>query len=97
MATFVLNGTIFSLAPQTSRVLNHLIVVGDISGVEAQAMFKVRSLTKRMSEINDALYFNGENTSDYAVVGQWSTDSTGQRYKRYVLPAELRAALTPVA
>lgn len=99
MTTFVLNGGTFTLAPQTSRILKHLLIVGDISGVEAQAMFKVRSLTKRMSEINDALYLNGAlggGTHNQPVEGQWSVDSTGQRYKRYVLPGHLREALVAI-
>lgn len=93
MNTFTLNGNTFSLPPQTATVLRHLKTVGDISGVEASAMYKVRSLTKRISEINDKLYFHGGTTPDYSVEGQWSTDNTGQRYKRYVLPMELRSAL----
>ena len=96
MSTFVLYSNSFELAPQTSQVLKHLINVGDISGVEAAAMYKVRSLSKRMSEINDALYFNGLTTSEFAVEGQWSTDNTGQRYKRYVLPLDVRNALHSV-
>ena len=46
-------GSYVSLAPQTAAILNHLRLVGEISGVEAIAMYKARSLTKRISEIND--------------------------------------------
>lgn len=100
MTSFVLNGNVFKLAPQTAKVLNHLRTIGDISGVEAQAIFKVRSLTKRMSEINDALYkagAEGYGLHNTPVEGQWSIDSTGQRYKRYVMPEMLRYALLPIA
>lgn len=96
MNTFSLYGNTFTLAPQTAEVLRHLKTVGDISGVEAAAMYKVRSLTKRISEINDALFFNTPPNSgigEYAIEGQWSVDNTGQRYKRYVLPRDLRTAL----
>jgi hypothetical protein len=94
MTTFTFNGRPFKLAPQTATVLRHLKNIGDISGVEAQAMYKVRSLTKRISEINDALYYNSLSGPEYPVAGQWSVDNTGQRYKRYVLPPELRVAIT---
>lgn len=90
---FTINGNPFKLSPQTATVLRHLKSVGDISGVEASAMYKVRSLTKRISEINDALYSNTTEGSEFPVEGQWSVDNTGQRYKRYVLPLELRMAL----
>lgn len=90
---FTINGNVFTLAPQTAEVLRHLKNVGDISGVEAQAMYKVRSLTKRISEINLAIYQNTTEGGDFPVEGQWNRDTTGQRYKRYVLPADLRAAI----
>lgn len=93
MNTFKINGRSFTLAPQTAEVLRHLKNVGDISGVEAQAMYKVRSLTKRISEINAVLYYNTLEGSDYPVEAQWNRDTTGQRYKRYVLPQNLRSAL----
>lgn len=90
---FSINGNPFKLSPQTATVLRHLKSVGDISGVEASAMYKVRSLTKRISEINDALYSNTKEGPEFPVEGQWSIDNTGQRYKRYVLPMELRMAI----
>lgn len=93
MNKFTINGNVFTLAPQTATILRHLKTVGDISGVEAQAMYKSRSLTKRISEINLAIYQNTLAGSDFPVVAQWSRDTTGQRYKRYVLPADLRAAI----
>lgn len=93
MNKFTINGNVFTLAPQTAEVLRHLKNVGDISGVEAQAMYKVRSLTKRISEINEALYYNTLAGPDFPVEGQWNRDTTGQRYKRYVLPQNLRTAL----
>lgn len=91
MTTFVLYGNTFTLAPQTAQVLKHLVNIGDISGVEASAMYKVRSLTKRMSEINDTLLTVSAGFE--RVEGQWNKDNTGQRYKRYVMPAYLREAI----
>jgi hypothetical protein len=58
------------------------------SGVEAAAMYKARSLTKRISEINDALPLG------YEVHTEWNRDNTGQRYKRYYLPVDTREALS---
>lgn len=94
MNTFSIHGSTITLSPQTATVLRHLRSVGDISGVEAAAMYKVRSLTKRISEINDALYYGTDELPEYTIVGQWSVDNTGQRYKRYVLPKEVRDALS---
>lgn len=89
--TFTLGPVTFTLSPQTSAILNHLKLVGDISGVEAQAMFKARSVTKRVSEINDALFTAGGN--DALVIGHWNRDSQGQRYKRYHMSKEVRMGL----
>jgi hypothetical protein len=91
MTTFVYFGNTFTLAPQTTQVLKHLLNIGDISGVEASAMYKVRSLTKRMSEINDALLSASQGFEK--IEGQWNKDNTGQRYKRYVMPAYLRESV----
>lgn len=79
------------LPPQTSAILKHLKQVGDISGVEAQAMYRARSVTKRISEINDFLFVAGG--PEHMVIGQWNRDNTGQRYKRYVMTPETRMAL----
>jgi hypothetical protein len=63
-------------ATQTDRVLKHLQSVGSITQVEAQAMYKSRSLTKRISELRDR---------GYDIKSEWKTDHTGQRYVRYWL------------
>jgi hypothetical protein len=68
------------LSPQTATILRHLLRVGEISGVEAQAMYKARSLTKRISEINEF----------FLVESEWKRDTTGQRYVRYFMPDDVR-------
>ncbi len=88
---FTLGSTSRTFAPQTSKILKHLTQVGDISGVEAQALYRARSVTKRISEINSFLLEAGGQ--EHAVQGQWSRDLTGQRYKRYVMTPETRMAL----
>lgn len=64
------------LPPMSRQIADHLLLTGNISGVEANAMYKCRSLTRRMTDIRDA----GVN-----VVSEFKKDVTGQRYVRYVL------------
>lgn len=70
-------------APQTATVLRHLLRVGEISGVEAQALYRVRSLTKRISEINEFFQIDAE----------FKKDATGQRYVRYSMPNDVRSTV----
>lgn len=64
------------LRPQTHRIAQHLRDVGNISGVEASAMFKTRSLTRRIADLRDC---------GIEIKSEFKKDSTGQRYVRYVL------------
>lgn len=61
---------------QTRRILEHLKDQGSITQVEAQAMYKARSLTRRITDIREM---------GYDVYSEWKTDHTGQRYVRYWL------------
>lgn len=70
----ILNNTTFP--PQTARIAQHLLNVGSISGVEAAAMFKTRSLTRRIADLRDA---------GVDITSEFKKDSTGQRYVRYML------------
>jgi len=99
---FRVYGSYVSLAPQTAQILQHLKNVGEISGVEAIAMYKARSLTKRISEINEALY-GYVDTADLGgplkidvVQSEWKRDTTGQRYKRYFMSAKVRAYVNTI-
>jgi hypothetical protein len=62
--------------PQTVKILGHLRAVGDISGVEAAAMYRCRSLTKRIAELR---------ADGFGIESVYSKDHTGQRYVRYFL------------
>lgn len=71
---------------QTALILEHLLAKGSITNVEAAAMFKARSLTKRIAELRDR---------GYDIASEWRRDSTGQRYVRYWLrKKEASAALS---
>lgn len=63
--------------PQTYQVLCHLITAGSITNVEAHAVLKCRSVSKRISEL--------VNTYGIDITKLHRRDSTGQRYVRYVL------------
>lgn len=76
------------LSPQAFTIFKHLVNVGEISGVEAQAMYKARSLTRRITEINDAIvYVSG---GAFRVGREWKVDAAGQRYVRYFLSTIVR-------
>ena len=65
------------MSPQTHQVLRHLIIAGSITNVEAHAILKCRSVSKRISEL--------VNTYGIDVAKLHRRDSTGQRFVRYVL------------
>lgn len=65
------------MSPQTYQVLQHLIASGSITNVEAHAVLKCRSVSKRISEL--------VNTYGLPVAKVYRRDSTGQRFVRYVL------------
>lgn len=65
------------LSPQAHKVLAHLMTAGSISNVEANAVHRVRSVSRRITEINRA--YPG------LVLKEQKRDVTGQRYVRYTL------------
>lgn len=71
------------LSPQAVRVLNHMKAAGSISNVEANAVHRVRSVSRRMTEIVAALEGSG-----FKVEKQFKRDVTNQRYVRYSLVAD---------
>lgn len=64
------------LSPQAVRVLEHLEKTGSITNVEAHAVLKVRSVSRRITELTDA---------GFDIERSHKRDSTGQRYVQYVL------------
>ena len=65
-----------TLSPQARKVLEHMQATGSISNVEANAVHRVRSVSRRITEIGAA----GFNVSK-----DFRRDVTGQRYVRYSL------------
>lgn len=70
------------LSPQCRLVFNHLRLRGSISGVEANAIYRIRSLPRRILDI--------KNSGVLADVGAFirpevRRDPLGQRYTRYHL------------
>ena len=59
---------------QETLILNHLKATKSISGVEASAIFKVRSLPRRIATLRER---------GYRIKSNHCTDSQGQRYVRY--------------
>lgn len=76
---------------QTQQIKEHLLRKGSITNVEAQALFKSRSITKRIHELRE---------QGFDIYSEWNTDTTGQRYVRYWLrkkePARPTKEDTPV-
>ena len=62
--------------PQEQTVLKHLQEVGSISGLEASSLYRITSLTKRISNLRKGGY-------DNCIVSEWRKDHTQKRYKRY--------------
>lgn len=63
-------------SPQTDQIARHMLQHGSISGVEAAAMFKTRSLSRRIRDIR---------ARAVTIRSDYRKDTTGQRYVRYVL------------
>jgi hypothetical protein len=68
------------LSPQATKVLEHMQKTGSISNVEAHAVHRVRSVSRRMTEIDRALVDSG-----YRIDKEFKRDVTNQRYVRYSL------------
>ncbi|KVO83298.1 hypothetical protein WL21_09710 [Burkholderia ubonensis] len=64
------------LTPQAQTVLRHLQSVGSITNVEANAVHRVRSLSRRITEIRGA---------GFRISKIRRRDCTGQQYVRYSL------------
>tara|TARA_Y100000361_G_scaffold110792_1_gene100881 strand:+ start:292 stop:522 length:231 start_codon:yes stop_codon:yes gene_type:complete len=61
---------------QKELLLSHFDTANSISNVEAQAIYKIRALPRRISDLKE---------EGYSFEHEWRTDPTGQRYMRYYL------------
>ena len=69
---------------QYQLVLNHLVDVGSITFVEANDLYRIRSLTRRIADLREA---------GFQIISEWKKDNLGQRYTRYSLADGLPAPL----
>ena len=61
---------------QVKQLKEHFEVCDSISTVEAQAIYKIRALPRRICDLEE---------QGYVFDKSWKKDPTGQRYRRYTL------------
>ena len=64
------------MTPQAQKVLTHLANHGTLSGVEAEAVYRIRHLPRRVADLRDA---------GFNIQSNMRKDPTGQRYVAYEL------------
>lgn len=69
------------LSPQCRQILRHLQEKGSISNMEAQAIYRIRALPRRIADLREA---------GYRTVKKFRKDPTGQRYVRYYCPEHVK-------
>lgn len=62
---------------QLDMIQNHLETIGSISNLEAQSLYRVRSLPRRIRDL--------EERRGLQIKREWRKDLTGERYMRYHL------------
>jgi len=62
---------------QRELLINHFNNYSSITNVEAQAVYKIRALPRRIFELKER--------DGYSFEHQWCRDATGQRFMKYVL------------
>lgn len=72
-------------APQTDLLLSHFRTKPSISPIEAAAMFRIRSLSRRINDLE---------AKGHVFSREQSKDTTGQRYVRYHYLGQQSAAPT---
>jgi hypothetical protein len=68
------------MSPQVKLILKHMISEGSITPIVAATLYKIRSLPRRISDI--------EHFHKIKVKRELRTDATGQRYAYYTLSPE---------
>ena len=66
---------------QAFQLARHLQDLGDISGMEAQALYRITSVTKVMSMLR--------NKYNFPIRAEGRFDHTGKRYVRYFLQRDV--------
>jgi len=61
---------------QNMKIADHLIQRKSISWVEANDLYRVRSLARRIADLRER---------GWPIISEWKRDALGQRYTRYHL------------
>lgn len=61
---------------QCKAVLNHIIMKGSLSQLEADELYRVKRLTSRITELKQL---------GVAIIAEMRVDNTGKRYARYFI------------
>ena len=61
---------------QNDKILTHLKRAGSISWVEANDLYRVRSLSRRIADLRQ---------QGHLIISEWKRDLLGQKYTRYSL------------
>ncbi len=64
------------MVSQVSMLIEHFERKDSITGVEAAAVYKIRSLPRRIMDLKE---------KGYVFTHEWKKDVTGQKYMRYIL------------
>lgn len=64
------------MTPQAQTVLTHLANHGPITGVEAEQVYRIRHLPRRIADLREA---------GFHITSHQCKDATNQRYVRYEL------------
>ena len=64
------------MTPQAQTVLTHLANHGPLTGVEAETVYRIRHLPRRIGDLREA---------GFKIASNQCKDATGQRYVRYAL------------
>ena len=64
------------MVSQVSMLMEHFERKDSITGVEAAAVYKIRSLPRRIMDLKE---------KGYVFTHEWKRDVTGQKYMRYIL------------
>jgi hypothetical protein len=67
---------------QIEMLIQHFESVDSITNMEAQTVYKIRALPRRIADLKER---------GYEFSSEWKTDMMGQRYKRYFMTSRPEA------